>query len=70
MKPVHPIHEDIAGFMGWKLVVLVLWMPLAAVLVLLFKPSLSPIDAAVRRVLLRHLGRVPAPSDHAVVVGS
>ena len=42
MKPVHPIHEDIAQFMGWKLVVLILWIPLAIVLVFLFKPSLSP----------------------------
>ena len=42
MKPVHPIHEDLAQFMGWKLVVLVLWIPLAIVLALLFKPSLSP----------------------------
>ena len=42
MKPVHPIHEDIAGFMGWKLVVLLLWVPIAIVLVVLFRPTLSP----------------------------
>ena len=30
MKPVHPIHEDLAQFMGWKIVVL------------LFRPTLSP----------------------------
>ena len=42
MKPVHPIHEDIAGFMGWKIVVLLLWIPIAAVLVVLFRPTLSP----------------------------
>jgi ABC-2 type transport system permease protein len=42
MKPVHPIHEDLAGFAGWKLIVLLLWIPIAAVLVLLFRPSLSP----------------------------
>jgi ABC-2 type transport system permease protein len=42
MKPVHPIHEDLAGFAGWKLVVLLLWIPIAAVLVLVFRPSLSP----------------------------
>ena len=29
-------------FMGWKVVVLLLWLPIAAVLVLLFSPTLSP----------------------------
>jgi viologen exporter family transport system permease protein len=42
MKPVHPIHQDLANFAGWKVVVLVLWLPIAAVLVLLFRPTLSP----------------------------
>ena len=42
MKPVHPIHEDLASFAGWKVVVLVLWIPIALVLVLLFRPTLSP----------------------------
>ena len=42
MKPVHPIHEDLAQFMGWKIVVLLLWLPIAAVLILLFRPTLSP----------------------------
>lgn len=42
MKPVHPIHEDIAQFAGWKLVVLLLWIPIAVALVLLFRPTLSP----------------------------
>jgi ABC-2 type transport system permease protein len=42
MRPVHPIHEDIAGFIGWKAVVIVLWLPLAAGLTVAFRPSLSP----------------------------
>ena len=42
MKPMHPIHEDLASFAGWKIVVLLLWIPIAAVLVLLFRPTLSP----------------------------
>jgi ABC-2 type transport system permease protein len=42
MKPVHPIHEDLAGFAGWKVVVLLLWIPIALILVLLFHPTLSP----------------------------
>lgn len=42
MRPIHPLHVDIAFFGGWKLVVIVLWLPLAAVLALLFRPELSP----------------------------
>lgn len=42
MRPIHPIHEDLASFAGWKAVVVVLWIPIAVALVLLFRPSLSP----------------------------
>jgi len=42
LRPIHPIHGDIAYFGGWKLVVIVLWLPLAALLSLLFRPTLSP----------------------------
>lgn len=42
LRPVHPIHYDIASFAGWKVVVIVLWLPIAAVLTLLFHPTLSP----------------------------
>jgi ABC-2 type transport system permease protein len=42
LRPVHPIHEDLASFAGWKVVVLVLWIPIALILVWLFRPSLSP----------------------------
>ncbi|MEO7369801.1 MAG: ABC-2 family transporter protein [Ilumatobacteraceae bacterium] len=42
MKPMHPIHQDISEFMGWKVVVLLLWLPIAAALVALFRPTLSP----------------------------
>jgi ABC-2 type transport system permease protein len=40
LKPLHPIHYDLAGFAGWKFVVIVLWLPIAAVLTLAFKPTL------------------------------
>ncbi len=39
LRPVHPIHHDIAFFAGWKFVVIVLWLPIAAVLGLLFRPT-------------------------------
>jgi ABC-2 type transport system permease protein len=42
LKPVHPLHYDIAGIAGWKVVVIVLWLPIAVVLTLIFKPNLHP----------------------------
>ena len=42
VRPVHPIHGDVAFFAGWKFVVIVLWLPLAAFLALVFKPELHP----------------------------
>lgn len=41
-QPIHPIHRDIAFFAGWKVVVIVLWLPIAAALALIFQPDLSP----------------------------
>jgi ABC-2 type transport system permease protein len=42
LRPVLPLHYDIAYFAGWKVVVIVLWIPLAFALSLLFDPALSP----------------------------
>ena len=42
LRPLHPIHDDLAYFAGWKIVVIILWLPLAAVLSLAFKPDLNP----------------------------
>lgn len=42
LRPVHPIHEDLASFIGWKFVVILLWLPIAGVLSLVFRPELSP----------------------------
>jgi ABC-2 type transport system permease protein len=39
MRPLHPIHNDVAFFIGWKIVVIVMWLPLAAFLSLVFKPE-------------------------------
>lgn len=49
LRPVHPIHYDIAYFAGWKVVVIVLWLPIAAVLTLLFRPTfdISVLEVAV-----------------------
>jgi ABC-2 type transport system permease protein len=42
LKPVHPIHYDLGWFAGTKVVVIVLWLPIAVVLSVLFKPELDP----------------------------
>lgn len=42
LKPVHPIHYDLGSFAGGKLVVIILWLPIALALSLVFRPSLHP----------------------------
>jgi len=42
LRPIHPLHEDVAFFAGWKVVMIILWIPLAFVLSLIFKPELNP----------------------------
>jgi ABC-2 type transport system permease protein len=41
LRPVHPLHYDLAYFAGWKVIAVVLWVPIAVVLALLFPPELS-----------------------------
>ena len=41
LRPVHPLHYDLAYFAGYKLVVILLWVPIAVVLSLVFHPTLS-----------------------------
>jgi ABC-2 type transport system permease protein len=41
LRPLHPIHHDIAYFAGWKLVAIVLWLPIAGLLALAFRPQLE-----------------------------
>jgi ABC-2 type transport system permease protein len=47
VRPVHPIHYDIGTFAGWKVVVIILWLPIAGVLTLAFRPELDPDVAQV-----------------------
>jgi ABC-2 type transport system permease protein len=42
LRPVLPLHYDIAYFAGWKVVVIALWVPLAIGLSLAFDPVLDP----------------------------
>ncbi len=48
LRPVHPIHYDLADLAGWKVVVLVMWLPIAAILTVLFEPtfSIGPLEVA------------------------
>ena len=49
LRPLHPVHHDLAFFAGWKFVVILLWLPIAVVLTLLFRPTfhLEPLDILV-----------------------
>ncbi len=42
LRPIHPLHYDVAYFGGWKFVVILMWLPIAAVLILVFRPTLDP----------------------------
>jgi ABC-2 type transport system permease protein len=42
LRPISPIHYDIAYFGGWKVVYIVLWLPIAFGLSLVFHPDLHP----------------------------
>ena len=49
LRPLHPIHYDIAEFAGGKLIWVVLYLPIAAALTLVFDPDLSvtPLEVVV-----------------------
>lgn len=49
LRPVHPIHYDLAYFAGWKVVVVLLWIPIALVLSAAFRPAfdVSALEAVV-----------------------
>ncbi len=47
LRPVLPLHFDIAWFAGWKVVTIVLWLPIAVALSLLFDPTLDPRPAEI-----------------------
>jgi ABC-2 type transport system permease protein len=42
LRPLHPLHNDIAYFAGWKFVVILLWLPIAVGLSIAFHPDLHP----------------------------
>lgn len=42
LRPLHPLHDDLASFAGWKPVVILMWLPVAALLWIAFDPVLDP----------------------------
>ena len=46
-SPLHPIHYDLGFFAGWKVVVIIFWIPIAIVLSLIFRPELDPTLAQI-----------------------
>jgi ABC-2 type transport system permease protein len=42
LRPLHPLHYDVAYFAGWKVVVIGLWIPIAVALSAIFHPDLHP----------------------------
>ena len=62
LRPIHPIHVDLAFMAGWKVVVIILWLPIAAFLSLIFHPTFDAGLDRRRRLLHRDLGRLPDPA--------
>ena len=47
LRPLHPIHYDVAGFAGGKIPWLVYYLPIAVILTLIFKPTFDVRPAEV-----------------------
>lgn len=42
LKPLHPIHHDIAANLSYKILTLIVLIPLTGVFILVFRPALAP----------------------------
>jgi ABC-2 type transport system permease protein len=42
MRPIHPLHMDVSDFAGAKVFMILIWLPIAAALTWIFKPTLHP----------------------------
>ena len=49
LRPVLPLHYDIAWFAGWKVVMIVLWLPIAFGAVARLRPVAQPAPRGDRR---------------------
>ena len=69
LRPLFPIVEDLGFFAGWKPVVLLLWLPIAAVLTFLFHPVLHPSPLGIGVFLLALAGAYLIRSLNQTSVG-
>jgi ABC-2 type transport system permease protein len=56
LHPLFPIVEDLGFFLGWKPVVVLLWLPIAFFLALVFHPVLNPSPLQVVVFVISLLG--------------
>jgi ABC-2 type transport system permease protein len=56
LRPLFPIVEDLGFFLGWKPVVILLWLPIALFLSLVFRPVLNPTPLAIAVFAVSLLG--------------
>ena len=56
LRPLFPIVEDLGFFLGWKPVVVLLWLPIALFLSLVFHPVLNPTPLAIAVFAVSLLG--------------
>jgi ABC-2 type transport system permease protein len=56
LRPLFPIVEDLGFFLGWKPVVVILWLPIAFFLALVFHPVLNPSPLAIAVFAVSLLG--------------
>jgi ABC-2 type transport system permease protein len=56
LRPLFPIVEDLGFFLGWKPVVILLWLPIAIFLSLVFHPVLNPTPLAIAVFAVSLLG--------------
>jgi ABC-2 type transport system permease protein len=56
LRPLFPIVEDLGFFLGWKPVVILLWLPIAIFLSFVFHPVLNPTPLAVAVFAVSLLG--------------
>lgn len=56
LHPLFPIVEDLGFFLGWKPVVVLLWLPIAFFLALVFHPVLNPTPLQVAVFAISLLG--------------
>ncbi len=54
LRPIHLLNADLAELGGWKFAVIVMWLPIALVLTLIFRPTLHPrvVDVVVFAVAI------------------